>query len=196
MADKEEQAKSFLSALITESNIDRNDLTITGKSVEQIIHDSQLLSSRVRCVCGIHSGGDDLIQCPVCSMFLHRSCINLPPDFDTTNYICPFCLFQHYSIDPLSSLSSLFESFNNQIQAVYGIFKKLELLEKQTKQLYEALSKPGLTQSQRISFDEKYRQTLSKISALNVEWKERIQIVKSLQNVLHTVPPNAVPVNQ
>ena len=195
MNERDEKAAAFLSALITESDINRPEKTITGKSVEQIIEDSHFLSNQVRCVCGIQAGNDDLIQCPMCSMYLHRKCVKLPPDFDESLYVCPFCMFQHYSIDPLARLGNVFDTFNFQISSIYMIFKKLETLEKQTKQLCEELSKPGLSQSQRIIYDEKYRQLLSEITTLNTEWKEKINIVKAMQMALHGPPQNAQTTN-
>ena len=189
MSENNEQSASFLSALIAESDINSPEHTITGKSVDQIIQDSQFLSNQIRCVCGIQAGTDDLIQCPMCSMYLHRKCVKLPPDFDESLYVCPFCMFQHYSIDPLARLGNAFEVLNSHISSIYMILKKLEDLEKQSKQLAELLSKPGIAPPQRVAYDEKYRQLLSEITQLNIEWKQKINIVKSMQMVLHGPPP-------
>ena len=188
MAENEEQASSFLNALISESDINGQKHTVSGKSVGEIINDSHYLSNNIRCVCGVHAGTKDLVQCSICSMYLHRSCIGLPDNFDESTYVCPFCMFQNYSIDPLARLGNAFEGFNAQIQNIYSIFKRLESLERQIKVLADLLSKPGLPQPQRIVYDEKFRQILSEISNLHNEWKEKVQIVKNIQTTLHSIP--------
>ena len=188
MSEEEKKADLFLNALASETCIDSKDVVTTGKSVGKILDDNHFLSSHVRCICGIHAGGEDIVQCSVCSMYLHRKCIQLPKDFDETTFICPFCLFQNYSIDPLASLGSAFDAFNSQIQGIYSILKRIEILEKQTRSIYEALSKPDLSRDQRMSYDEKYRQILSSISTLSEEWKEKTQIIKAMQTALHTAP--------
>ena len=195
MAEDPEATNSFMNALISESNIESEKHTVTGKSVNEIINESNYFANHVRCVCGVHAGSDDLVQCSMCSMYLHRNCIRLPIDFNETIFVCPFCLFQNYSIDPLSTLANAYELFNTQILSICSLLKRLEDLEKQSMLFADSLSKPQISNAQRVTYDEKHRQSLAIFSQISAEWKEKSHLVRTIQRFLHTVPPYASPTN-
>lgn len=121
-----EQITAFLSALATEMPNFEPDPTT--KSASEVLSNSEICKEqKIRCICGVDMQlqGEELIQCPKCGYYLHKSCLDLLGN-NSPQFICPICVFQIDGSDPLSYLTCMTERFNDSIKNFSRIFKKSE----------------------------------------------------------------------
>lgn len=94
-----------------------------GKSLNDIFEDEGFCAvNDIRCVCGISVPSDEpLIRCSSCERQLHKRCLDLPPDSELTQVICPFCRLKVHSIDP-------FRDFGTWLRDVEDLGKDISLV--------------------------------------------------------------------
>ncbi|EAY11076.1 PHD-finger family protein [Trichomonas vaginalis G3] len=179
---------SFLNAIASEMKTNNHELETTGKSLTELINESCEYSNEIRCICGFHVDSNNLIQCSVCKKYLHKKCIPISDDFEIDNFICPFCMYQKYDLDPLASIDNAFELFNKNIKEIQSLLKQLEPLHKKAKAMIEDSNASNTTSSQRASYDEMQKSIFSSINSINQQIKDRTNLLHQMEKVMFSPP--------
>lgn len=184
----EGESFAFLNALASETNMNNYEIETTGQSISELIIDSKVASDDIRCICGFHAGSGNLIQCKECKKFLHRTCISISDDFNISNFLCPFCMYQKYHRDPLASIENAFDIFNHRITEISLLLRQLDGFQKRAKSIHDELQIAQITPQQKMQIDEIQKSITIMINNLNNEIKKRSKILHEMEAIMFSDP--------
>jgi len=149
---------------------------INGKSIDEILSESDFISRNVNCICGCNVKHEYMAVCSKCQMLSHKECVNNAED---PNFVCPICLFKEELTDPFYDLSRFIDEYNRSVSSAHSLLKRIEDIAKDIKSFVNE-NEIGT----RNKIDSSITNSIRKLMILESEWKEKIAYIKKLNECI------------